>query len=65
MVSSLPMHRRLCRRHDAVVALVAMALLPSPKRRCLAVVGDDGDGATGDSIDDSCDSTTNVNTNNG
>ena len=42
-----------------------MALLPLPKRRCLAAVGDDGDGATGNSIDDRCDGTTNVNTNNG
>jgi hypothetical protein len=65
MVSLLLMHRRLCRRHEGVVALVAMALLLLPKRRCLAVVGDDGDGATGDSIDDNCNSTMNVNSNNG
>jgi hypothetical protein len=42
-----------------------MALLPLPKRRCFAVIGDDGDSGTGDSINDSCDSTTKVNTNNG
>ena len=61
MVSLLPMRRRLCRCCDDVVALVAMALLPLPMRRRLAVVDDDGDGATGDSIDDNCDSVTNVN----
>jgi len=55
------MRRRLCRRCDGVVALVAMALLPLPMRRRLAVDDDDGDGATGDSIDDNCNSATNVN----
>jgi len=65
MVSSLPMRRRLRRRRDGVVALVAMALLPLPMRRRLAVVDDDGDGATGDSIDDNCDSATIVNTDSG
>ena len=33
-------------------------------RRRLAIVDDDGDGMTGDSIDDNCDSATNVNTDN-
>ena len=61
MVSSLPMRRHLCRCCDGVVALVAMALLPLLMRRRLAVVDNDGDGATGDSIMDNCDSTTNVN----
>ena len=61
MVSSVPMRRRLCRRHDGVVALVAMELLLLPMRRHLAVVGDDGDGVTGDSIVDKSDSVTNVN----
>ncbi len=61
MVSLLPMRRHLCRRRDGVVALVAMALLPLPVRRRLAVVNDDGNGATGDSINDNCDSATNVN----
>ena len=50
------MRRRLHRRHNGIVALVAMALLPLPMRRRLAVVNDDGEGATGDSIDDNCDS---------
>jgi hypothetical protein len=44
MVSLLPMRRRLCRHRDGVVALVAMALLPLPICRRLAVVDDDGDG---------------------
>jgi hypothetical protein len=57
MVSLLPMRRRLCRRRrDGIVALVAMVLLQLPMRRRLAVVNDDGNGATGDSIDDNCDS---------
>ncbi len=38
-----------------------LASLPLPMRRCLAVVDDDDDGATGDSIEDNCDSATNVN----
>ncbi len=42
-------------------SLVAMALLPLPVLRCLAVVNDDGDGATGDSIDDNYGSVMNVN----
>ena len=61
MVSLLPMRRRLCRRCDGVVALITMASLPLSMRRRLADVDDDGDGATGDSIDDNCDSATNVN----
>jgi len=65
MVSSLPMRRRLCRRRNGVVALVATASLPLPMRGRLAVVNNDGDGATGDSIDDNCDSATNVITDNG
>ena len=57
------MRRRLRRRCDGVVALVVMALLPLPMRRRLAVVNDDGNGATGDSIEDNCDSATNINNN--
>jgi len=38
-----------------------MASLSLPMRRHLAVVDDDGNGATGDSIEDNCDSVTNVN----
>ena len=55
------MRRRLCRHRDGIVALVVMASLPLPMRRRLAVVDDDGNGATGDSIDDNCNSVTNVN----
>ncbi len=67
MVSSLPMRRHLHRRRDSVVALVAMASLPlpMPMHRRLAVVNDDGNGATGNSIDDNCDSAMKVNTDNG
>ncbi len=61
MVSLPLMHRRLHRCHDGVVALVAVALLPLPMSRRLAVVNDDGEGTTGDSIDDNCDSALNVN----
>ena len=65
MVSSLPMRRRLHRCRNGVVVLIAMALLPLPMHRRLAVVDDDGDGTTGDRIDDNCDSAMNVNTDNG
>ena len=65
MVSLLLMRRHLHRRCDGVVALVAMASLPLPKRRRLAVVNNDGDGAMGNIINDNCDSATNVNTDNG
>jgi hypothetical protein len=65
MVSLLPMRRRLHLRRNGIVALVAMASLSLPMLRCLAVVNDDGNGATGDSIDDNCDSAKNVNTDNG
>jgi hypothetical protein len=61
MVSLLPMRRRLGRRRDGVVALVTMASLPLPVRKRLAIVNDDGNGATGDSINDNCDSASNVN----
>ena len=61
MVSSLPMRRCLHRHRNGVVALVAMALLSLPMRRCLAVVLDDGDSAAGNSIDNNCNSATNVN----
>ena len=44
--------RRLRRRRDGAVSLVAMASLPSPMLRRLSVVDDDGDGATGDHDDD-------------
>ena len=60
IVSLLPMHRRLRRRRDGVVALVVMASLPLPMHRQLAIVND-GDGTTGNSIDDNCDSAMNVN----
>ena len=46
------MHRHFCRCHDGIVAIAVMALFPSPMRRHLAVVNDDGDGATGDKVDD-------------
>jgi hypothetical protein len=46
---SMPRHLRRCR--DGVVTLVVMASLPSPKRRRLAVVDDDGDGMTGDNYE--------------
>ena len=46
------MRRHLHHRCDGVAALIAMASLPSPMRRHLAVVHNDGDGATGNSIDD-------------
>ncbi len=59
------MCRRLCHRHDGIVALVVMVSLPLPMCRRLAVVDDDGDSATGDSIDDNCDSVTNVVNNDG
>jgi hypothetical protein len=60
MVSLLPMCRHLHRCCNGLVALIAMAssLL---MRRLFAGVDDDGDGATGDSIDDNCDSVTNIN----
>ena len=45
------MRRHLCRRRNGLVTLVVMASLPSPMRRCLAVVNDDGDGVTGDNDD--------------
>jgi hypothetical protein len=47
-LSSPSMRRRLHRRRDSVSALVVVALLPSPMRRRLDVVDDDGDGVTGD-----------------
>ena len=46
----LPMRMRLCCHHDSVVALVVMALLPSPMRRRLAIVDRDDDGVTGDDM---------------
>ena len=46
------MCRHLCHRHNGVDAVFAMALLPSPMRRHLVIVNDDGDGATGDEVDD-------------
>ena len=61
MVSLLPMCRRLCNRHNGIVALAVMASLPLPMRRRLAIVDNDGNGATGDSIDNNCDSAMNVN----
>jgi hypothetical protein len=60
MVSLLPMRRRLCRHCDGIVALVAMALLPLLMHRHLAIVNDDGNGATSNSIVDNCDSATNI-----
>jgi hypothetical protein len=44
--------RRLCRHRNGIVALIVMAALPSPMRRRLAVVDDDGDGAKGNEDDD-------------
>jgi hypothetical protein len=38
-----------------------VVLLPLPMCRHLAIVDNDGDGAMGDSIDDNCDSATNIN----
>jgi hypothetical protein len=61
MVSLLPMRRHLGRRHNGIVALAVMASLPLPMRRRLAIVDNDGDGATGNSINDNCDSALNVN----
>ena len=52
------MRRHLCRRRDGIVTLVVMASLPSPMRRRLAVVNDDGDGVTGDNDDDYFDAAT-------
>ena len=60
-VSSLPMRRRLRRHCDGVVALVAMASSPLPMHRRLAVVDDDGNGTTDDSINDNYDIAMNVN----
>ena len=57
-LSSSSMCRHLCRRRDGVVTLVVMASLPSPMRRHLAVVDDDGDGVTGDNDDDYFDDAT-------
>ncbi len=55
------MRTRLCRRRDGIVVLVAMASFPLPMHRHLTVVNDDGNGATGNSIVDNCDSAMNVN----
>jgi hypothetical protein len=55
------MRRRLCCHCDGIVALVAMPSLPLPMRRRLAIVVDDGDGTTGNSINNNCDSATNIN----
>ena len=51
MVLSLSMRRRLCCHHDGVVALIAMASLPSPMHRRLAIVNNNDDGAMGN-VDD-------------
>ena len=51
-LSSPSMRRHLHHRCDGVVSLVMIASLPSPMRRCLAVVDDDGNGVTGDNDDD-------------
>ncbi len=61
MVSLLLMCRRLRRLRDGVVALFAMASFMLPMHRRLAIVHYDGDGATGDSINDNYNSATNVN----
>jgi hypothetical protein len=60
MVLSLPMRRHLPSRRNGIVPLVAMSL-PLPMHRHLAVVDDDGNSATGDSVNDNCDSAKNVN----
>ena len=52
------MRRHLPRRRDGVVTLVVMASLPSPMRRRLAVVDNDGDGVTGDNDDNYFDDAT-------
>ena len=49
------MHRRLCHCCDGIVALVAMASLPLPMRRHLAVVENDGNSATGNDDDNNRD----------
>ena len=46
------MSRRLCQLCDGVVAIVVMVSLPSLMRGRLAVVGDDGNDATGDEVND-------------
>ena len=43
---------------DGVVALIAMASLPLPMCRRLAIVNDDGDSATGDKVNDDGDGAT-------
>jgi len=55
------MQRHLCRHCNGVAALVVMTSLLSPMRMRLAIVGNDGTGATGDSINDNCNSATIVN----
>ena len=54
----------MCRHHcpcrDGVVALIAMVSLQLSMRRRLAVVDEEIGGATGDSIDDNCDSAMSV-----
>jgi len=49
--SSVLNARRLGRRRDGVIALVVMASLPSPMRKRLAVVNNDGNGAKGNNDD--------------
>ena len=53
MVSLPLMRRHLCR--NGVVALILMALLPSPMHRRLAVVHNNGNGVSGDDNDDNFD----------
>jgi len=52
------MRRRLCRHCDSVVALVVMASLPSPMRRRLAIVDNDGDSVTGNNTYNAFNNTT-------
>ena len=58
MVSSSLMCMRLCCCGDGGVGLAAMASLPSPMRRRLAVVNNDGDNAMGEDEDNNRDGTT-------
>ena len=54
----LLMRRRLCHRCDGVAALVTMASLPSPMRRRLVVINDDGNSAMGDKVNNDGDRAT-------
>ncbi len=55
MVLLLLIYRCLCHHCNNVIAFIAMASLPLPVRRCLAVVKDDDNGATGNDNEDNRD----------